>query len=87
MSLALDEFFAAVEEEFGVSIGGDARDQLATPGDVIDFVADSVPPEDGDSSVEHRDRVASSIGELMEQTLGLTHYRESSRFIQDLRVR
>jgi len=37
MSWALDEFFASVEEEFGVSI--DDAEQLDTPGAVNDSVA------------------------------------------------
>ena len=87
MSLALDGFFAAIEEEFGVSIDADSRDQLATPGDVIDFIAETAGPENGVSPAEHRDRVATAVGELLESTLGLTRYSEGSRFVQDLHVR
>lgn len=85
MSWALDEFFASVEEEFGVGI--DDPEQLDTPGAVIDYVAGETPPADGMDDDEHRDHIASVIGELMARTLGITRYREDSRFVQDLRVR
>lgn len=86
MSWALDEFFASVEDEFGVRIAGDDREALATPGDVIDFLMESssVAEEmDEDARREHIDGV---LGELMAQTLGVTRYREDSRF-QDLGAR
>ena len=87
MSWALAEFFAAVEEEFGIPIG-DADDlYLETPGAVIDFVSDNTRPSDGMSEDEHREHVAGVIGEIMARTLGITRYSESSRFVQDLRVR
>jgi hypothetical protein len=85
MSWALDEFFASVEEEFGVGI--DDPEQLDTPGAVIDYVATETPPADGMDDEEHRDHIAGVIGELMARTLGITRYREDSRFVQDLRVR
>ena len=87
MSLALDEFFAAVEEEFGVSIGPHDRELLATPGDVIEFLCESTEPSDGMDPEEHRDHLSSVLGELMAQTLGVTRYSDDSRFVQDLRVR
>jgi hypothetical protein len=87
MSWALDEFFAGVEEEFGVSIGGAYQDHLDTPGAVIDFVAAEVPAPPGVSDDAHREQIASVVGELMAQTLGITRYREDSRFVEDLRVR
>jgi hypothetical protein len=87
MGLALDTFFAAVEEEFDLSIDDDARDALATPGAVIDFVADEAEPLDGMNAEAHRDHVAAVIDELMDQCLGVTVYTEDSRFLQDLRVR
>jgi hypothetical protein len=87
MSWALAEFFAAVEEEFGIPIG-DADDlYLETPGAVIDFVADNTRPTDGMTEDDHREHVAGVIGEIMARTLGITRYSESSRFVQDLRVR
>jgi hypothetical protein len=85
MSWALDEFFATVEEEFGVAI--EDREQLDTPGAVIDYVASETPPQDGMDDDDHREHVASVVGELMARTLGVTRYREDSRFVQDLRVR
>lgn len=85
MSWALDEFFASVEEEFGVSI--DDAEQLDTPGAVIDYVAAETKPEDGMNEEEHRDHVASIVGELMARTLGITRYREDWRFVEDLKVR
>jgi len=87
MSWALDEFFAAVEEEFNVPIGA-AEDQfLETPGAVIDFIADNTEPSDGMTDEEHRDHVAGVVGEIMARTLGVTRYAEGSRFIQDLHIR
>lgn len=87
MSWALEEFFAAVEEEFGVSVG-DAEDGfLETPGQVIDFVVDNTEPSDGMTADEHRDHVAGVLGEIMARTLGVTRYSEDSRFVQDLHVR
>jgi len=87
MSWALDEFFASVEDEFSVNITEEDREALTTPGAVIDFlvemsrVADEM---DEDARREHLDGV---VGELMAQTLGITRYRDDSRFIEDLRVR
>jgi len=85
MSWALDEFYASVEEEFGVSIAD--AEQLDTPGAVIDFVAAATPSQDGMDDEEHRDHVAAVVGELMARTLGITRYREDWRFVEDLRVR
>ena len=86
MSRPLDEFFAEVEEEFRVSIEGQ-RDLFDTPGAVIDYVVSETPPQDGMSDDEHRDHIASVVGELMARTLGITRYQEDSRFLQDLHVR
>ena len=85
MSWALDEFFANVEEEFGVSI--DDAEALETPGSVIDFVVSETSPQDGMNEADHREHVAGVVGELMARTLGVTRYREDSRWVQDLRVR
>jgi hypothetical protein len=87
MSGALEEFFAGVDEEFGVDISGGDRDMLKTPRDVIDYVVGETSPSDGMSSDEHRDHVAAVLGELMAQALGVTRYSEDSRFLQDLHVR
>ena len=87
MSWALEEFFAAVEEEFGVPTGDGDVSVLETPGAVIDFVVDNTRPSDGMSDDEHREYVSSVIGEIMARTLGVTRYTESSRFVQDLHVR
>jgi hypothetical protein len=83
---ALEEFFAGVQEEFAV---GDIEetDMLETPGDVIDYIVAETTPSDGMTDEEHRDHVAAVVGELMAQTLGVTRYREDSRFLQDLRLR
>lgn len=85
MSWALDEFFAGVEEEFGVAAGDE--DYLETPGDVIEFVVDNTEPSEGMDDDEYREHVAGVIGEIMARTLGITRYTEGSRFVQDLRVR
>jgi hypothetical protein len=82
----LDEFFAGVEEEFAVSID-QQRDLFDTPGAVIDYVVAETSPQDGMDDEEHRDHVASVVGELMARTLGITRYAEDSRFLQDLRMR
>ena len=86
MSRPLDEFFAEVEEEFVVDID-DQRDLFDTPGAVIDYIVAETSPSDGMTDDEHRDHVAAVVGELMARTLGITRYREDSRFLQDLRVR
>ena len=86
MTRPMDEFLAEVEEEFDVNIDGQ-RDLFDTPGAVIDYVVAETSPADGMDEDEHRDHVASVIGELMARTLGITRYNEDSRFLQDLRVR
>jgi hypothetical protein len=85
MSWALNEFFAAVEDEFGVPAGDE--EFLETPGAVIDFIVDSTTPADGMDEEQHREHVAGVLGEIMARTLGVTRYNEDSRFIQDLHVR
>ena len=87
MTWALEEFFAAVEEEFGVAVGDTADQLLGTPGQVIDFIVDNTEPSDGLAPDEYRDHVAGVVGEIMARTLGVTRYSEASRFIQDLHVR
>lgn len=87
MSWALEEFFAAVEEEFGVATGDGDAGYFETPGAVIDFIADNTKPSDGMDDDEHREYVAGVVGEIMARTLGVTRYDENSRFIQDLHVR
>lgn len=87
MSWALHEFFAAVEDEFGVAVGDAGEDYLETPGAVIDFVVDNSSPSDGMTGDDYRDHVAGVVGEIMARTLGVTRYTESSRFVQDLHVR
>jgi hypothetical protein len=87
MSWALHEFFAAVEDEFGVAVGDAGEDYLETPGAVIDFVVDNASRTDGMTGDEYRDHVAGVIGEVMARTLGVTRYTENSRFVQDLHVR
>ena len=82
---AIEEFLAAVEEEFGVEIDADSR-LLQTPGDVIDFLVESTSPADGMDDDEHREHIASVLGELLAQTLGVTRYTEATRF-QDMKPR
>ncbi|HKO14938.1 MAG TPA: hypothetical protein VJU87_01810 [Gemmatimonadaceae bacterium] len=86
MSFALDEFFAAVEDEFSVAIGDEDRDYLPTPGAVVEFVAEQTIPQDGMDEDEHREHISAVIGELMARTLGVTRYRDDSRF-EDLHLR
>jgi len=87
MSWALEEFFAAVEEEFGVPVGDAENGFLETPGQVIDFVVDNTEPTDGMTADEHREHVAGVLGEILARTLGVTRYSETSRFVQDLHIR
>ena len=87
MTWALEEFFAAVEEEFNVPFGDASNGFLETPGEVIDFIVDNSSPTDGMQDDEYRDHVAGVVGEIMARTLGVTRYDETSRFIQDLHVR
>ena len=86
MSRPLDEFFAEVESEFSVDTDAQ-RDAFDTPGDVIDYVIEETTPSDGMDVDEHRDHVASVVGELMARTLGVTRYSEDSRFQDLLRSR
>ena len=85
MSWALDEFFAGVEEEFGVEVAD--AETLETPGSVIDYVVENTDPSDGMDDDEYREHVAGVLGEIMARTLGVTRYSESSRFVQDLHIR
>ncbi|MEO7083739.1 MAG: hypothetical protein ABI442_14820 [Gemmatimonadaceae bacterium] len=85
MSRALDEFYAAVAEEFGVDLG-DAGATLETPGQVVGFVVDNTAPTDGLDDGNYREHVAGVVGEIMVRTLGITRYSESSRFA-DLQAR
>jgi hypothetical protein len=87
MSWALQEFFAAIEEEFGVATGDSDETLLPTPGAVIDFVVENTQPTDGMTDDEHREYVAGVVGETMARTLGVTRYDEDSRFVEDLHVR
>jgi hypothetical protein len=87
VSWALNEFFAAVEEEFGVPVGDADEGYLETPGAVIDYVVENSSPADGMTDDEYRDHVAGVVGEIMARTLGVTRYSEGSRFVEDLHVR
>jgi hypothetical protein len=86
LSWALDEFYAAVSDEFGVDLGEADEAYLETPGAVIDFIVDGTTPTDGMVGEEYRDHVAGVIGEIMARTLGVTRYSETSRLV-DLHVR
>lgn len=85
MSWALDEFFAAIGEEFGIPVTD--AELLDTPGAVIDYVVENTSAPGGMDDDEFREHVAGVVGELMANTLGITRYDESSRFIQDLHVK
>ncbi len=87
MSWALHEFYEGVEEEFGVRLGDADAAYLETPGSVIDYIVENASASDGMSETEFRDHVAGVVGEIMARTLGVTRYREDSRFVQDLHVR
>jgi hypothetical protein len=87
VSWALDEFFAAVEDEFGVPVGDADEGYLETPGAVIDHIVENSSASDGMTDEEYRDHVAGVVGEIMARTLGITRYSEGSRFVEDLHVR
>ncbi len=54
---------------------------------MIERVAAATSARDGMTEEEHRDHIAAVVGELMARALGITRYREDSRFLQDLRLR
>jgi hypothetical protein len=87
MSWALHEFYEAVEEEFGVKLGDADAAYLETPGSVIDYVVENADSTNGMDPADFRDHIAGVVGEIMARTLGVTRYREDSRFVQDLHVR
>lgn len=87
MPWALDEFFEMLEEDFDVDIADVERDQLGTPGDVIDWLVENSSTASELDEEDRREHIAGVVGEIMAQTLGITRYRETSRFVEDLRVR
>lgn len=87
MPWALDEFFEMLEEEFDVDIPDVERDQLGTPGEVIDWLVENSSTASELDEEDRREHIAGVVGEIMAQTLGITRYRETSRFVEDLRVR
>lgn len=87
MPWALDEFFGTLEEEFGVDIPDVERQQLGTPGEVIDHLVESSSVAAELDEDDRREHIAGVVGEVMAQTLGITRYREDSRFVEDLHVR
>ncbi len=87
MPWALDEFFGTLEEEFGVEIPDVERRQLGTPGEVIDHLLESSTVAEELDEDDRREHIAGVVGEVMAQTLGITRYREDSRFVEDLHVR
>jgi hypothetical protein len=82
VSWALDEFYTAVSEEFGVDVEGAEDGGLSTAGEIIDFVVENTTPTDGMDSQEHRDHVAGVIGEIMARILGVTRYTETSPLVE-----
>jgi hypothetical protein len=87
MPLALDEFFGTLEEEFAVDIPDVERRQLDTPGAVIDYLVESSSVASELDDDDRREHIAGVVGEVIAQTLGITRYRETSRFVEDLHVR
>ncbi len=87
MPWALDEFFNTIEEEFGVDIADVERERLGTPGEVIDHLVESSTAGSELDEDDRREHIAGVVGEIMAQALGITRYRESSRFVEDLHVR
>ena len=84
MSWALDEFFAAIEEEFGVPVGD--PESARNSGRSDRFRRRQHRAADGMDDDEFREHVAGVVGEIMARTLGITRYTENSRFSQDLHV-
>ena len=87
MPWALDEFFEMLEEEFDVDLTDADRDQLGTPGEVIDWLVEGSSTAAELDEDDRREHIAGVVGEIMAQTLGVTRYREESRFVEDLHVR
>lgn len=87
MSWALDEFFSSVEEEFGVSIPDDSRELLATPGMVVEHLLEHSTVASELDEEDRREHISSVLGELIAQSLGITRYRDDSRFVEDMKVR
>ena len=87
MPWALDEFFETLEEEFDVDIPDVERQQLGSPGEVIDFLVESSSSAAELDEDDRREHIAGVVGEVMAQTLGITRYQEDSRFVEDLHVR
>ena len=87
MTWALDEFFSSVEEEFGVSIPEVSREMLATPGLVVDYLVEHSDAASELDEEDRRDHLSSVLGELIAQSLGITRYRDDSRFVEDMKVR
>lgn len=87
MPWALDEFFGTLEEEFAVDFPDVERRQLGTPGEVIDYLVENSSAASELDEDDRREHIAGVVGEVMAQTLGITRYREDSRFVEDLHVR
>lgn len=87
MAWALDEFFAALEAEFDLEIPEVDRLALLTPGDVIDYLVEESDYASELDEEARRDEIANCVGEIMAESLGISRYQETSRFLQDLRVR
>lgn len=86
MSWKLDEFFAALEDEFRISFGEADREFLSTPGSLIDYIASETSPGDDADDEQHRDEIVGTVAELLESTLGITRWTEDSRFLEDLKL-
>lgn len=87
MTWALDEFFSNVEEEFGVSIPEESRELLATPALVVDYLLEHSDAATDLDEEDRREHLSSVLGELIAQSLGITRYRDDSRFVEDMKVR
>jgi hypothetical protein len=82
MSVDLGEFFASVEEEFGVDIDSASAPHMS-PVELCDYVVEHMPePGERMDEDERRDYVDSVLGELMAQVLGITRYDEQSPYAQ-----
>ena len=71
----LSGLYAAVEEEFGVTIAAADRAALATPGLLITYVIERLPPAGESMEPEEvLDYVTAVLGEVLARELGASQY-------------
>lgn len=86
MPAGLRELFAALEEELGVDIWDADEAAQTTPAEMLRHVLDTVPDVGGAMpDGDRRDFVTTTIEELIESVLGVTHYDEDTTFAEIVR--